>query len=83
MRTAQITVTTSPTLLFDKSTVWRDCHIHTETGITFIGDENVSTTTGVKLDNNFHDDFQLPPTTALYAVTNAGTVTVYVWEIHG
>lgn len=83
MRTAQITVTGDPTLLFDKSTVWRDCHIHNETGAIYVGDENVTTTTGAKIDNNFHDTFQLPPTTALYAVTNSGTVTVYVWEIHG
>ena len=82
MRTAQITVTTSPTLLFDKSTVWRECHIHNESGNIYIGNSNVTTSTGVKVDNNFHDIFTLPPTLQMYAVVNSGTATVYCLEIH-
>jgi hypothetical protein len=82
MRTAQETVTTSPTLLFDKSTVWRECHIHNESGIIYIGNSDVSTSTGAKVDNNFHDIMTLPPSTQLYAVTNTGTAKVYCLEIH-
>lgn len=82
MRTAQVTVTTNPTLLFDKSTVWRECHIHNEQGTIYIGDSNVSTTTGVKIDNNSHDNFTLPPTLQMYAVVSSGTAKVYCLEIH-
>jgi hypothetical protein len=82
MRTAQVTVTTSPTLLFDISTVWRECHIHNESGTIYIGGSNVTTSTGAKVDNNSHDVFNLPPTTKLYAVVSGGTAIVYCLEVH-
>ena len=82
MRTAKVTVGTAPTLLFDKSTVWRECHIHNESGVVYIGNSDVSTTTGVKVDNNFHDIFTLPPTAQMYAVTASGTATVWCLELH-
>ena len=81
MKTSQITVTTSPTLLVGAIAMHREVHIHNQSGAIWIGNSNVTTETGVKVDNNTHDIMHLTPNELMYAVTNSGTATVYVLEL--
>jgi hypothetical protein len=83
MRTSQVTVTTSPTKILQKGNVFREVHIHNESGNIWIGGDNtVSTSNGVKVDNNSHDVMQVPATTEIWAVTNTGTALVYILEVN-
>jgi hypothetical protein len=83
MRTSQVTVTTSPTKILQKGNVFREVHLHNVSGDIWIGGDNtVSTSNGVKIENNFHDVMQVPATTEIWAVTNSGTAVVYVLEVN-
>jgi hypothetical protein len=78
-----VTVTTSPTKIVATGNIFREVHIHNESGAIWIGGDNtVSTSNGVKVDNNFHDVMHLPATTEVWAVTNTGTALVYVLEVN-
>ena len=83
MRTSQVTITTSPTkIVATGMSSYREVHLHNVSGNIFIGGDNtVSTTNGVKVENNSHDVMCLPKTAELWAVVNNGTATVYVLEI--
>jgi DUF4097 and DUF4098 domain-containing protein YvlB len=78
-----VTITTSPTkIVATGSSSYREVHLHNVSGDIFIGGENtVSTTNGVKVENNSHDIMTLPKTAELWAVVNSGTATIYVLEI--
>jgi hypothetical protein len=83
MRTSQVTVTTSPTKIVATGNIFREVHLHNESGKIWIGGDNtVSTENGVKIDNNTHDVMHLPATTEVWAVTNTGTAIVYVLEVN-
>ena len=81
MKTTQVVVTTEPTLLVSAIAMHREVHIHNQSGAIWIGNSNVTTETGVKVDNNTHDVMHLTPNELMYAVTNSGTATVYVLEL--
>jgi len=81
VKTTQVVVTTEPTLLVSAIAMHREVHIHNQSGAIWIGNSNVTTETGVKVDNNTHDVMHLTPNELMYAVTNSGTATVYVLEL--
>jgi len=81
VKTTQVVVTTEPTLLVSAIAMHREVHIHNQSGAIWIGNSNVTTETGVKVDNNTHDIMHLTPNETMYAVTNSGTATVYVLEL--
>lgn len=80
MRTFQVTVGTTQTLLFDSTTYWRECHIHNLHGDIFIGGDGVTTLTGAKMENGSHDVFQLSPTEKLYAIVETNSAVAYCLE---
>lgn len=75
---AQISVGTTPTLIHQGDSSC-DVYLHS-TGITFIGDSTVTTTTGYQMDNgdkltiNAHEQ-------SIYAVVANGTSTLNVLRI--
>ena len=81
MKTTQVVVTTEPTLLVSAIAMHREVHIHNQSGAIWIGNSNVTTETGVKVDNNTHDVMHLTPNELMYAVTGGGTATVFVLEL--
>jgi hypothetical protein len=81
VKTSKITVTTSPTLLVGAIAMYREIHIHNESGNIYIGNANVTTETGVKVDNNTHDIMHLSPNETMYAVTASGTANVWILEL--
>lgn len=74
---------TTATKIVATGTIIREVHLHNEQGNIWIGGDNtVSTSNGVKVDNNTHDVMYLPATTEVWAVTNTGTAIVYVLEVN-
>jgi len=81
VKTSKITVTTSPTLLAGAIAMNREVHIHNESGTIYIGNANVTSDTGIKVDNNSHDIINLTPNETMYAVTASGTAIVWILEL--
>ena len=75
---AQVTVTTTATLLVDSSIFNQTVWIHNSGGVLYIGASNVTTANGYKLDND--DKMQLPvgDYEGLYGIVASGTNTVWV-----
>ena len=75
---AQVTVTTTATLLVDSSIFNQTVWIHNSGGVLYIGASNVTTANGYKLDND--DKMQLPvgDYEGLYGIVASGTNTVFV-----
>ena len=80
IRTAQVTVTTSPTLLAAADAVGEMVYLHSSSGTCYLGASDVTASTGYKMDNG--DKITLHNReAALYAITSAGTVTMQVMAI--
>jgi hypothetical protein len=77
---AQITVTTSPTLLVAADYAAEEVHLHSSSGICFLGASDVTTSTGYKMDNGDKLTFQNHES-AIYAITASGTNTMNVLVI--
>ena len=75
---AQVTVTTTATLLVDSSIFNQTVWIHNSGGVLYIGASNVTTANGYKLDND--DKMQLPvgDYEGLYGIVASGINTVFV-----
>jgi hypothetical protein len=71
---AQYTITTTPTAIFlgDGATT---VHLHTASGTLYLGDSNVTSSTGYIVDNG--DKLVLEThESSIYAVTATGTTTI-------
>ena len=73
MQSGQVTITTSPTLIVGIGTTFREVHLHGASGAFYIGGDNVTDSTGFKIDNNEKIVLQMTPTEKLYGITSAGT----------
>ena len=80
MRTGQYSVSTTAVKLFDQSGSSRICNIHVETTPIFIGDRNVTSSTGLKLDANQKIVLTISGGTEIWGVTASSTAPVYVME---
>ena len=80
MRTAQTSVSTTAVKLFDQAGSSRACNIHVETTPIFIGDRNVTSSTGLKLDANQKFNFTIAGGTEIWGVTASSTASVYLME---
>lgn len=74
--TSQVSVGTTATLLVADNIQAEEVHLHC-TGIVYVGDSTVTSSTGLKLDNGDKITFNTH-VGAMYAVAHTGTVTVYV-----
>ena len=55
-----------------------EVHIHCASGSIYLGNSAVTSATGYRMDNGDKDTFTVPDGSALYAISGAGTQTVYV-----
>ena len=80
VRSAQVTITTSPTLLAAADAAGEMVYLHSSSGTCYLGASDVTTSTGYKMDNG--DKITLHNReAALYAIAAAGTVTMQVLAI--
>ncbi len=77
MNTAQFTVSTSPVLVFSGT---GRVKIRNVTGVLFIGDSSVSSTTGFGVVGTESFEFSCP--TDVYAISNASASVVHVSHNH-
>ena len=80
VRSAQVTITTSPTLLAAADAVGEMVYLHSSSGTCFLGASDVTASTGYKMDNGDKITIQNREA-ALYAITSSGTVTMQVLAI--
>ena len=80
MRSSSITVTTSPTLLVPADDIHRSIYLHVEgNGIVFIGNQNVTTSTGVSTEKHTAPiELIIPSKQTLYGIISSGTADVRV-----
>lgn len=76
--TSQKTVTTAATLLVTANRADQLVYLHSSSGIIYIGNSDVTTSTGYRMDNGDKLSMQLSDTEALYGITNTGTATMMV-----
>jgi hypothetical protein len=76
---AQATVTTTAAVVVPASPFDQTVILHSGSGIVYVGDANVTSSNGYRLDNG--DKIVLPvgDHEALYAVTSSGTATLYIY----
>ncbi len=75
---AQVTVTTTATLLVAASTFDQTVWIHNSGGAMYIGNSNVTTANGYKLDTDDKMELPVGDNEGLYGIVASGTTTVFV-----
>lgn len=74
---SQTTVTTTPTLLVAGDAQAEEVHFHSSSGTIYLGDSNVTSSTGYKMDNGDKGVFANHEN-AIYGITSSGTATMNV-----
>jgi hypothetical protein len=77
---SQVTVTTSATLLVTANRADQMVYLHSGSGTIYLGNSNVTTSTGYRMDNGDKLSMQLGDNEALYAIAASGTAIVYVMD---
>jgi hypothetical protein len=75
---AQVTVSTSATLLVAASTFDQTVWLHNSGGALYIGASNVTTANGYKLDTDDKMELPVGDNEGLYGIVASGTNTVFV-----
>ena len=78
--TRQVTITTSPTALVDATNVAEQVALHSSSGQCYIGNSDVTASTGYRMDNGDKlviDNHE----TGIWGITASGTVTMMVLVI--
>jgi hypothetical protein len=79
--TRQVTVTTSATALVDATNVAEQVVLHSSSGQCFIGNSDVTTSTGYRMDNG--DKLTIDNhENGIWGICSAGTVTMMVLVIN-
>ena len=76
--TAQKTVTSTPTLLVTANRADQLVYLHSSSGIVYLGNSDVTTSTGYRMDNSDKLSMQLSDNESLYGVVASGTATMMV-----
>ena len=76
--TAQKTVTTTATLLVTANRADQLVYLHSSSGIIYLGNSDVTTSIGYRMDNGDKLSLQLSDNEALYGITSSGTATMMV-----
>lgn len=77
---AQVTVTTSSTLLVAGDALAEQVNLHSSSGTIYLGDSNVTSSTGYKMDNGDKVVLQNHEN-AIYGICSAGSATMSVLVI--
>jgi hypothetical protein len=78
MKSAAVTLTTSPTLLIAADDQNRICYLHSTSGSSYLGDSSVTSSSGLHLPNNQTIEIHIPLGETLYGVAGSGTTNVRV-----
>ena len=76
--TAQKSVTTTATLLVTANRADQSVYLHSSSGIIYVGNADVTASTGYKMDNGDKLSMQLSDNESLYGITSSGTATMMV-----
>jgi len=74
---AQVTVTTAATLLVAADASAEQVNFHSSSGTIYLGDANVTSSTGYRMDNGDKVVLQNHET-AIYGITSTGSATMSV-----
>jgi hypothetical protein len=74
---AQVTVTTAATLLVAADASAEQVNFHSSSGTIYLGDANVTSSTGYRMDNGDKVILQNHET-AIYGITSTGSATMSV-----
>ena len=77
-KTAQVSVSTSATLLVTANRADQLVYLHSSSGIIYLGNSDVTTSTGYRMDNGDKLSMQLSDNEALYGIVSSGTATMMV-----
>jgi hypothetical protein len=77
---SQVTVTTTATLLVTSNRADQMVYLHSGSGTIYLGNSDVTTSTGYRMDNGDKLSMQLGDNEALYAIASSGTPVVYVMD---
>jgi len=80
MRNAQYSVSTTAVKLADQAGSSRNISLHAETAPVYLGDRNVTSSTGYKMDANDKITFTIAGGSELWGITASGTAPVYILE---
>ena len=76
--TSQKTVTTTATLLVTANRADQVVYLHSSSGTIYLGNSDVTTSTGYRMDNGDKLTMQLSDNEALYGIVSSGTATMMV-----
>jgi hypothetical protein len=77
---AQVTVTTSPTLLVAADAQAEQVNLHSSSGTIYLGDSNLTSSTGYRMDNGDKLTLQNHEN-AIYGICSSGTALMSVLVI--
>jgi hypothetical protein len=77
-KTSQISVTSTPTLLVTANRADQSVYLHSSSGVVYIGNSDVTTSTGYRMDNGDKLTLQLSDNESLYGVVSSGSATMMV-----
>lgn len=83
--TSQVTVGTTRVLLHQTDADGSHISVHSDAGTgtdTFLGDSTVTASNGFQLDGQTFIQLDMPPTSALYAITSSGTHTLSLMVVN-
>jgi hypothetical protein len=77
-KTSQISVTSTPTLLVTANRADQSVYLHSSSGVIYLGNSDVTTSTGYRMDNGDKLTLQLSDNESLYGVVSSGSATMMV-----
>ena len=80
IKTTQFSIDGTAVKIAESAGAPLEIHIHSK-GQVFIGNSDVTSSTGLQLDNGDKTILNVPDNTALYCIANGGTYTVQVMAI--
>jgi hypothetical protein len=77
-KTAQVSVTTTKTLVVPELIGDQSVYLHSSSGTLYIGGADLTTANGYRLDNGDKLTIMVGDHEALYAITTSGTANLFV-----
>jgi hypothetical protein len=77
-KTAQVSVTTTKTLVVPELIGDQSVYLHSSSGALYIGGADLTTANGYRLDNGDKLTIMVGDHEALYAITSSGTANLFV-----
>jgi hypothetical protein len=77
-KSAVFSVSTTASVVVPANIAYQAVYLHSASGVLYIGGADLTTANGYKLDNGDKLTLMVGDNEALYAITTAGTSTLYV-----